>query len=58
VEAHLLDFKKDIYGERIMVNFIQRLRDEIKFDGIPELVRQIEQDVADAREILAPYFRA
>jgi riboflavin kinase/FMN adenylyltransferase len=58
VEAHLLDFRKDIYGERIMVNFVQRLRDEIKFDGIPALVRQIEKDIADAREILRPYFSA
>ncbi|MGD8702527.1 MAG: bifunctional riboflavin kinase/FAD synthetase, partial [Desulfosarcina sp.] len=31
VEAHILDFNKDIYGEKIMVNFVQRLRDEIKF---------------------------
>jgi riboflavin kinase / FMN adenylyltransferase len=58
VEAHILDFKKDIYGRRIMVNFIQRLRDEIKFDGIAELVRQIDRDIADAREILAPHFKA
>jgi riboflavin kinase / FMN adenylyltransferase len=56
VEAHLLDFKEDIYGERIMVNFVQRLRDEIKFGSIPELVRQIEQDIVDAREILTPFF--
>jgi riboflavin kinase / FMN adenylyltransferase len=56
VEAHILDFKEDIYGQRIMVNFVRRLREEIKFDGIPELIRQINQDIADAREILAPYF--
>jgi riboflavin kinase/FMN adenylyltransferase len=57
VEAHILDFKKDIYGEKIMVNFVQRLRDEIKFNGIDELVEQIDRDITLAREILAPHFR-
>ena len=56
VEAHLLDFDKDIYGQKIMVNFIQRLRDEIKFSGIDQLIGQIHQDIADARKILAPHF--
>jgi riboflavin kinase/FMN adenylyltransferase len=56
VEAHILDFKKDIYGEKIMVNFVQRLRDEKKFSGIPELIEQIDQDIVDARKILAPHF--
>ena len=56
VEAHILDFKKDIYGEKIKVNFVQRLRDEIKFSGIDQLVEQIHQDIADARVILAPHF--
>ena len=57
VEAHILDFKKDIYGEKIMVNFVQRLRDEIKFSGISELVEQIGRDIALAKEILAPHFK-
>jgi riboflavin kinase/FMN adenylyltransferase len=56
VEAHILDFKKDIYGQKIMVNFVQRLRAEIKFTGIDQLVEQIQQDIADASKILAPYF--
>jgi riboflavin kinase/FMN adenylyltransferase len=57
VEAHILDFKQDIYGEKIMVNFVQRLRDEKKFSGIAELVEQIEQDIANGRKILAPHFK-
>jgi riboflavin kinase/FMN adenylyltransferase len=57
VEAHILDFKKDIYGEKIMVNFVQRLRDEIKFAGIDELIQQIDRDIALARQILAPHFK-
>jgi len=56
VEAHILDFKKDIYGQKIMVNFVRRLRDEKKFSGIPELVEQIDRDIAEARLILAPHF--
>lgn len=57
VEAHILDFNKDIYGEKIMVNFVQRLRGEIKFSGIDALIEQIGRDIADAREILAPHFK-
>jgi riboflavin kinase / FMN adenylyltransferase len=56
VEAHILDFKQDIYGEKIKVNFVKRLREEIKFSGIDQLIEQIHQDIADARQILAPYF--
>lgn len=57
VEAHILDFDQDIYGQRIMVNFVRRLRDEIKFSGISELVVQIDRDIQDAREILTPHFK-
>lgn len=56
VEAHILDFKQDIYGHKIMVNFVQRLRDEKRFADIAELVQQIKKDIATAREILAPHF--
>jgi len=53
VEVHILDFKKNIYGRSIRVNFIERLRDEQKFAGIAELSEQIEKDVQAAREILS-----
>ncbi|MCP3953929.1 MAG: bifunctional riboflavin kinase/FAD synthetase [Desulfobacterales bacterium] len=52
VEVHILDFEKDIYGEDIRVNFIHRLRAEIKFSGIDELSKQINTDILHAREIL------
>jgi riboflavin kinase/FMN adenylyltransferase len=52
VEVHLLDFNEDIYGQEIRVNFIQRIRDEIKFSSIDALSHQITQDVLAAREIL------
>ncbi len=52
VEVHLLDFNQNIYGENIRVNFIQRLRGEIKFENIEALAAQIRQDIEHAREIL------
>lgn len=53
VEVHILDFNADIYGKKIRVNFIKRIRDEIKFSNISELIAQIKLDIAAAREILA-----
>ena len=53
VEVHLLDFDKDIYNTPIRVNFIQRIRDEKKFNNLTELSDQIRKDIVTAREILA-----
>ncbi|MBU4258389.1 MAG: bifunctional riboflavin kinase/FAD synthetase [Proteobacteria bacterium] len=53
VEAHILDFKENIYGQKIRVNFIDRLRDEKKFSNISELSEQIKKDIIKAREILS-----
>ncbi len=52
IEVHILDFKKNIYGDPIRVNFIQRLRAEIKFNSIDELAAQIRLDIEHARKIL------
>jgi riboflavin kinase/FMN adenylyltransferase len=53
LEAHLFDFDGDLYGRRIGVEFVARLRDEVKFDDLPALVRQMDIDAAQARRILA-----
>ena len=53
VEVHIFDFSANIYGKKIRVNFIKRIRDEIKFSNISELIDQIQLDIAAAREILA-----
>ncbi len=53
VEVHILDFNANIYGEKIRVNFIKRLRDEIKFSNISELIDQIKKDIAAAREFFS-----
>jgi riboflavin kinase/FMN adenylyltransferase len=53
VEVHLLNFNTDIYGEKIRINFIERIRDEKKFANISELTAQINQDIETAHKILA-----
>ncbi|MDP3282857.1 MAG: bifunctional riboflavin kinase/FAD synthetase [Desulfobacterales bacterium] len=53
VEVHILDFYENIYGRNIRVNFIQRIRDELKFADIGELSEQIKKDVDEARKILS-----
>lgn len=53
VEAHILDFNDDIYGQKIRVNFIKRLRDEKRFLNISELSDQINKDINKARNILS-----
>ena len=54
LEVYLLDFDRDIYGERLAVQFVQRLRDERRFNDLPALVAQIKKDVAAARQIVGP----
>ena len=53
LEIHLLDFHQDIYGEEVEVRFLQYLRAEKKFPDVESLIRQIEQDVQQARKLLA-----
>lgn len=49
LEVHLFDFNENIYGQRLNVRFLHKLRDEKKFDSIAELKVQIEQDMKNAR---------
>ncbi|MDI6726133.1 MAG: bifunctional riboflavin kinase/FAD synthetase [Smithellaceae bacterium] len=55
LEVYLLDFHGDIYGERVDVFFIERLRGEIKFPDVEQLREQIRRDVKTGREILGRY---
>ena len=52
LEAHLFDFEGDLYGQRITVEFVARLRDEERFPDLPSLVEQMHRDDAQARAIL------
>jgi riboflavin kinase/FMN adenylyltransferase len=52
VEAHILDFDADIYGQTIDIALDQRIRAEKKFDGPEQLVAQIHHDIGVARQIL------
>jgi len=54
VEAHILDFAGDLYGQDMTVRFRDRIRDERKFKSVEELVRQIEKDVEYARTAQLP----
>lgn len=53
VEAHLLDFERDIYGQTLALDFVARLRGEQRFNSIQALVAQISADVAQGRQLLA-----
>jgi riboflavin kinase/FMN adenylyltransferase len=53
VEIHIFDFDQDIYGCDLVVEFVQRLRAERRFENIEDLIAQIEQDSAAARRILS-----
>jgi riboflavin kinase/FMN adenylyltransferase len=52
LEAHLFDFDGDLYGRRIEVEFVARLRDEEKFPDLPTLVAQMHRDAEQARALL------
>ncbi len=53
LEVHLFDFSGDVYGRRVKVDFLHKLRDEAKYDGLPALIRQIGIDCEQARAWLA-----
>jgi riboflavin kinase / FMN adenylyltransferase len=53
LEVHVFDFGGDLYGQEIEVEFVAKLRDEIKFDSLDALTAQMQSDAALAREILS-----
>ena len=53
LETFIFDFKGDLYGQHLSVAFIDYLRPELKFDGLPGLLTQMDADCSRAREILA-----
>jgi riboflavin kinase/FMN adenylyltransferase len=53
LEVHFFDFDEDLYGQRLEVQFVAKLRDELTFDTLDELVEQMKRDEHKARELLA-----
>jgi riboflavin kinase / FMN adenylyltransferase len=53
LEVHLLDWDGELYGKRLRVRFLRKLRDEAKFDGLPALRAAIARDAEQAREYFA-----
>lgn len=53
IEAHLLDFEGDLYGQPLTIKFVHRLRPELRFDRADDLIAQISRDVTAARELLS-----
>ncbi len=54
LEVHLFDFQRDVYGQRVEVEFVRHLRGEQRFDSMQELKAHIADDVAAARAVLLP----
>jgi riboflavin kinase/FMN adenylyltransferase len=53
LEAYLLDFDRDIYGQNLKLEFVARIRDELKFDSVEALIEKIKEDVRVTRKIMA-----
>ena len=53
LEVHLLEWNGDLYGRRLNVRFLRKLRDEAKFDGLPALREAMARDAAQARDYFA-----
>ena len=52
VEAYVLDFDGDLYGERLGLDFVARLREQRRYDGVAPLIEQMHRDVAETRAVL------
>src|SRR6266545_3049001 len=53
VEAYVLDFDDDLYGERVALDFVERLRDMQRYSGVEPLIAQIREDIVRTREVLS-----
>jgi riboflavin kinase/FMN adenylyltransferase len=53
LETHIFDFAGDLYGQHLSIAFVEYLRPEARFDGLPALMAQMADDCASARTILA-----
>jgi riboflavin kinase/FMN adenylyltransferase len=55
IEAHLIDFDDDLYGDVLRVAFVKRLRGERRFPGVEDLIAQMHRDVEEARDLCVSF---
>lgn len=53
IEVHLLEFNQELYGEQIQLAFVERIREEVKFDHVDDLKAQLEKDRTRTQSLLA-----
>ena len=53
VEAYLIDFEVDLYGQTLRIAFVERMRGEKRFESVEALVEQMSRDVEQAKQVLA-----
>ena len=53
LEVHLFEFNENIYSQRLQVKFIEKIRDERKFENLDMLKSQIQKDISIAKNILS-----
>ena len=58
VEVHLFGFSGDLYGETLTVDFVQRIRDEVRFQSLEELKNRLILDESSARQVLSGLLEA
>ncbi|MBU9714507.1 riboflavin biosynthesis protein RibF [Evansella tamaricis] len=49
IEVHILNYSKDIYGQKVKIQWIQKMRNEVKFESVNDLVNQLKKDVFNAK---------
>ena len=52
IEAHIMDYQGNLYGQQVSLYFIDRLRDEKRFPSIQALIEQIQQDIDQTRDLV------
>jgi riboflavin kinase/FMN adenylyltransferase len=55
IEVNIFEFDKEIYGETLQLEFVKRIRDEVKFNSADELVQRIDQDKTESLRILSSW---
>lgn len=58
VEVHIFDFDRDLYGQEITIRFLKRIRDELRFNSLDDLVEQMKKDETEARKLLSVMLNA